>query len=131
MQGLWPVECSKSTYPGLDKFLCLACSPEQPKVTNNVDGRKFVRICESLLRDFYGNEDMKSPTEAFEECGAWNSPDTILKPNTNDKATTTFYTVGSSENSRLIFPKVEFKDAEAFYDGFSQAQIPFFGDFKI
>ena len=119
MQGLWPVECSKATYPGLDKFLCLACSPDQPHVTNTVEGEKFIRICDSLLRDVYGNEDLEAPTEAFEECGAWNSPDTILTPNAATEDATTFYTLGSSENARLIFPKVEFKNAEEFYNNFS------------
>ena len=81
VQGLWPDECSKNEYPGLNKLVCLACSPEQPKYAyEGPDGKKIIRICESLLREFYGNENMDQPTDAFEKCGAWSSPDTTLDP---------------------------------------------------
>ena len=82
VQGLWPDECAKNEYPGLNKLVCLACSPEQPKYTyESPDGKvKIIRICESLLKQFYGNENPNEPTEAFEKCGAWSSPDTTLDP---------------------------------------------------
>ena len=99
-------------------------------MTYNKNGIKYVRICESLLRDFYGNKDLDKPTDAFEECGAWNSPDEILTPNSNDKATAT-YTLGTSENPRLVFPKVEFANAAEFYSNFNQAAIPFMSGFAI
>ena len=69
MQGLWPVECSNNVYPGLDKLVCLACHPDQPlytQVTDEEKGEGVIRICDSLLRQFYGNDDMNSPTEAYE-----------------------------------------------------------------
>lgn len=127
MGGLWPTECSKETYPGLDKFMCLACSPEQPKVTDVQ--KKIVRICESLLRDVYGNEELGEPTEAYEKCGAWNSPDTKFIPITNDRDTTDY--IMTSDNARLVFPKAEFKNAEEFFSGFGQMSIPFMSGFRI
>ena len=39
----------------------------------------MIRVCESLLRDVYGAE-MNEPTLRYEECGAWEDPDTELKP---------------------------------------------------
>ena len=78
---IWPTECSKHTYSGLDKFVCLACSPDQPKYTQfKADGTPhYVRVCESLLRDYYGG-DLAEPTFKFKECGAWNDPDAHLIP---------------------------------------------------
>lgn len=136
MQELWPVECSKDTYPGLDKFMCLACSPDQPKVTvtkdlgGSIGIKKYVRICESLLRDFYGNIDLTKPTDAFKKCGAWNSPDDVLMPNDTSNKNTS-YTLDKSENPKLIFPNVAYADAEEFFKNFAQAGIPFMGDFEI
>mmetsp|Transcript_9215 Transcript_9215/g.12558 ORF Transcript_9215/g.12558 Transcript_9215/m.12558 type:complete len:110 (+) Transcript_9215:324-653(+) len=109
--------------------MCLSCSPDQPKFTNVVEG--YVRVCESLLREFYGNDDMSMPTEAFEECGAWNSPNQILIPNNPSNRATTTYTLSTDENDRLVFPKSEFPNAEAFFNGFAQASIPFMGAYQI
>ena len=76
-----------------------------------------MRICESLLRDFYGNENLGEPTSAFEQCGAWNSPDQKLVPQTNDRLTTSY--VLTSDNPKLIFPKSTFANAEEFYNNWS------------
>ena len=119
VQGLWPDECSKNDYPGLDKLVCLACSPEQPKYTyNSPDGStKIIRICESLLKDFYGIKNLNEPTDAFEQCGAWDSPDTTLDPVNHADATKGF--VLTTPDSKLIFPKNAYKDAEDFYNNFA------------
>ena len=118
VQGLWPDECSKNEYPGLNKLVCLACSPEQPKYAyEGPDGTKIIRICESLLREFYGNENMDQPTDAFEKCGAWSSPDTTL--DAIDKSDPTQGFVLNSPDAELIFPKSQFKNAEDFFNNFS------------
>ena len=86
-------------------------------------------MCESLLKQFYGNENLLEPTGHFEKCGGWNSPDTVLEPvDKNDKSKG--YVV-TSDDARLIFPKSEFKNAEEFYSNWAQASIPFMGDFRI
>ena len=126
VQGLWPDECKKNVYPSLDKLVCLACHPEQPKYTDN--DKKIVRVCESLLRQYYGNDNMDEPTTAFEQCGAWSSPDTTLDPIGPTKADGFIL---NSPDPELIFPKASFNNAREFYYGFSQAGIPFFGDFSI
>ena len=132
VQGLWPDECSKNEYPGLTKLMCMACSSEQPKYTyESEDGSvKVIRICESLLKEFYGNGDAtNSPTDAFEKCGAWNSPDTTLDPiDVNDPGKG--FSLNSPDAS-LIFPKSAFTDMEDFYKNFNQAGIPFMGDYAI
>ena len=131
VQGLWPDECSKNDYPGLNKLMCLACNPEQPKFTyTSPDGSvKIVRICESLLREFYGNENIDEPTSKFEKCGAWSSPDTTLDPVSLEDPTAGFLL--NSPSPELIFPKSQFKNAEEFYNNFSQASIPFMTDYVI
>ena len=78
VQGLWPDECANSVYNGLDKLVCFACHPDQPKYTDT--HQKIIRVCESLIRDYYGVKDLNEPTDAFEECGGWNSGDTVLTP---------------------------------------------------
>ena len=103
---IWPTECSKHTYSGLDKFVCLACSPDQLKYTQfHADGKPhYVRVCESLLRDYYGG-DLAEPTFKFKECGAWNDPDAHLIPeNPDDEANNTTWILNDAESKRLIFP---------------------------
>ena len=120
VQGLWPEECSKNTYPGLRKFACLACSPEQPKYTYTKKDVKIIRICESLLREFYGNgEDvdaMTRPTSAFQQCGAWSDPDTTLVPLSSTDVLLG-YKLDKPDPS-LIFPESAFATAENFYNEF-------------
>ena len=128
VQGLWPDECSKNEYPGLNKLVCFACSPEQPKYTySGPDGTKVIRICESLLREFYNHDNLEEPTGAFEKCGAWSSPDTTLDPVSQTDPSKGF--VLNTPDAELIFPKSEFKNAKDFYNNFSQAGIPFMGDY--
>lgn len=100
------------------------CSPQQPLVTD-VE-RSIVRICDSLLRDFYGNNNLNEPTDAFESCGAWNSPTTYLLPDNINARDTTKY-VMSSDNAKLIFPKSEYQNAGQFYEDF--ISIPFMPGF--
>lgn len=47
-----------------------------------------------------------------------------------NEATTT-YKLDTDGHPELIFPKVAFANAEEFYNDFSQAAIPFMGDYKI
>jgi len=54
--NLWPEQCSKDVFPGLEKYLCLPCHPDQPKFTDVK--KKIVRVCESLLREVYGSDDL-------------------------------------------------------------------------
>ena len=127
MGGLWPDECANNDYPGLDDIMCLACSPEQPKYTDIEN--KIIRICDSLLKLYYGNDNLNEPTEKFEQCGAWSSPDTTLDPvDTTDESKGFVLNEGSAE---LIFPANEYPDAQEFYNNFAQASIPFMSDFSI
>ena len=65
--------------------MCFACHPDQPKYTDPVS--KVIRVCDSLLKEFYGNDNLNEPTRAFEKCGGWSSPDTILTPvDPNDRS---------------------------------------------
>ena len=76
--GKWPKECENDSYPTLEKFICLGCHPDQPKYTDT--SKKIVRVCESLLREYYGNDNLDERTRKFKKCGGWSSPDVILKP---------------------------------------------------
>lgn len=128
IEDLWPSICAKDEYPGLEKLVCLACHPEQPQFTHIEGDTKIIRVCKSLLQKFYGAE-LDKPTDKFEKCGAWNDPDSTLTPvDVNDP--NAGYMLDTPD-PRLIFPKSEFKNAQAFYKDFDQAGIPFFGDFEI
>ena len=62
----------------------MACDPKQPDYVH-VE-KKIIRICKSLLTQFYLNIQypdgdvavLDGPTEAYENCGAWQDPDPIL-----------------------------------------------------
>ena len=70
---------------------------------------------------------MSIPTRAYEDCGAWSDPDPELK--INDAATGS-YEIDTAEPT-LVYPHGAFKNAEEFYDGFDQAEIPFMKGFEI
>ena len=109
VQGLWPDECANNGYPGLDKLVCFACHPDQPKYTDT--NQNIIRICESLIKDFYDfdNRDLDVPTGAYEECGGWNSSDSYLKPVSDEDPTLGFEVVDGDEV--LVFPKSAFENA--------------------
>ena len=60
----------------------MVCDPEQPLWTKLPEGDDpgIVRICESMLRTFYGEDNLDAPTYAFNECGAWDDPDPEYTP---------------------------------------------------
>ena len=86
-------------------------------------------MCDSLLRDFYGNENLDEPTDAFEKCGGWDSPTVYLLP--VDKTDRSKGFVKTSDDAKLVFPKSAFKNAEEFYSNWAQASIPFFSGYRI
>ena len=124
---LWPGECQGDYYEGSKHFLCLGCHPEQPKFVDTE--QKIIRVCESLLRTYYGNEDLNKPTDKYEECGAWNDPDPVLTL-INEADPSEGYEM-DSEDPILIFPKTAYANAEEFFDDFEPAEIPFFDGFSI
>jgi len=115
----------------------MPCHPDQGKwsyIDKNADGGKglkIVRVCESLLNKYYSrgwnNQTLSIPTRAYEDCGAWSDPDPELK--INDAATGS-YEIDTAEPT-LVYPHGAFKNAEEFYDGFDQAEIPFMKGFEI
>ena len=88
-----------------------------------------MRICESVLRDIYGQEDLDKPTSAYEQCGAWSSPDEIIMPVDPDDWTKG-YTI-EQDDPVLIYPEKAYANAEEFFANFPQMSIPFMGDFAI
>ena len=110
---LWPGDCAGEEYPGQRKLMCLACHPDQPKWTDTENG--VVRICESLLREFYGAK-LDERTETFEDCGGWKEPDPVLTP--LDPADPTAGYEVAADDPYLVFPKQAFANAEEFYSDF-------------
>ena len=55
----------------------MVCDPKQPSWTDAENS--VIRICESMLRTFYMHDDLDTPTEAFQQCGAWDDPDPVLE----------------------------------------------------
>ena len=72
---------------------------------------------------------MNSPTEAYEQCGGWDSPDSTLKLNDPTDQSKGYYL--STPDAKLVFPKSAFKNAKEFYNNWNQAGIPFFENMKI
>ena len=132
-EGLWPAECAKVIYPGLEMFTCMSCHPDQPKWTtfDEETGTKIVRVCKSLLREFYGNDDLSKPTNSkeFKQCGAWNDPDAEVEAVEGSPGT---FEV-DVKDPWIIWPAKEFANAEEFYNSgdFIQAKIPFMDGFSI
>ena len=99
----------------------------------------MIRICKSLLREFYNQtekpdpskHDLEKPTQEYNQCGAWNDPDPILEAilDADGKFDGKFDVV--TKKPKLIFPSGEFKNAEEFFADFDQAKIPFFDTFTI
>lgn len=127
MDGLWPKECSNDDHEQLDLLSCLSCSAKQPIYTDRA--RKVVRVCESVLREIYGQDDLKKPTNEYEKCGAWSSPDTIVTPVDPNDWSKGY--VLSSDDSVLIYPQNEYKDASEFFANFPPISIPFMEDYSI
>ena len=134
LEGLWPDKCKYRDYHGLSELSCLACHPRQPDFTDSKN--KVVRICKSLLRQFYfntkypdGDGDLDGSTEAFDSCGAWFEPDPILIANDHSDPEKG-YTM-EIPDPILVFPGGSYANAKEFYADFDQARIPFFEDFAI
>ena len=109
--GLFPHECSKKDYAGVETLMCLPCDPRQPTYTDT--NKKYIRVCESLLREFYGNDNLNEKTDKYKECGAWNSPSDILIPiHKKENDPNPSYELGKSEELRLIFPNTAYSNAE-------------------
>ena len=126
MDGLWPKECASDDHQALHLLACLSCSEDQPKFTDRK--KQVVRVCESVLKDIYGAQDLTKPTDAYEKCGAWSSPDTII---TKIGATWEDGYVMSTPDPVLIYPLTTYKNAEEFFSNFPPISIPFMEDFKI
>ena len=115
----WPPLCKKEfKFQKAKEMYCMICDPEQPSWTvfegrGNTDVR-IVRVCESMLRSFYGHDNLDEPTDYFQRCGAWNDPDIYYTPVNGKNATD-----GYEENHptpEVIFPEGSFADAKAFFD---------------
>ena len=146
---LFPSNCPLKDYAGLSQLVCLPCHPQQPDYTDTEN--KVVRVCDSLLLDFYSQRgwewfdreekefdyfyperNLDNPTVGFEECGAWNEPDPIVKANDGCDPTKGYEL--DEPDPELIYPFNAFKNAKEFFDpndGFHQAQIPFMENFRI
>lgn len=121
----------------------MVCDPEQPLWTKLPEGDDpgIVRICESMLRTFYGSDDLDKPTYAFNECGAWDDPDpeytehVILEDDENYghlglPVGTVIYEEYTKE-PELIFPGGEYANATDLFHNWEQAKIPFFPGYTI
>ena len=99
----------------------------------------MIRVCKSVLARYYNNYEgtdpskmnLNKPTDKFEQCGAWNDPDPVLQEilDENGNYDGRFHVV--KPDPWLVFPKGSFKNAEEFYGGFLQAEIPFMYGFSI
>ena len=74
---------------------------------------------------------LNKPTDKFEQCGAWNDPDPVLQEIIEDDGSYDgrFHVV--KPDPWLVFPYGAFKNAEEFYGGWDQAEIPFMYGFSI
>ena len=122
---LWPYDCQNDEFPGLDRLMCLACHPEQPKFTDRK--KKVIRVCKSLLEESYGAK-LDVRTDKFKKCGGWTTPDSELVP-VSDNPADGYYL--SSADPTLVFPNEAFSNAQEFFFDFDQAQIPFFEGYVI
>ena len=83
---------------------------------------------------------MDSHTTKFDECGAWESQDTIIMPIDTPKSGQNLNTWTpdwrkgysmSTPDDVLIYPGKQYKNAYEFFTGFSQVSIPFMDGFEI
>ena len=108
-------------------LMCISCHPDQPKWTDTA--KKEVRVCRSLIEKFYGRPELDKPTDAYNQCGGWTDPDPVLTPvDVNDRSKGF---TADTDDPILVFPSNAFKNAEEFFDGWKQAEIPFMDGYKI
>ena len=137
---LWPAECQRKEFPGRAELTCLACHEDQPKWTYyDPDYRvKVVRICKTVLSNWYNDYDgddpdrkLNEPTMKFSQCGGWKQPDPVLNESLSPLGEYDGTFQVQSFDPYIVFPNGAYKNAEEFFDDFDQAEIPFFWDFKI
>jgi hypothetical protein len=81
------------------------------------------------VTDIYGSLDLTRPTKYFSRCGAWTDPKPVLVPvDVNDRSKG--FTM-ESDDPVLAFPQALFKNAQEFFDGWKQTEMPFMDDYKI
>ena len=107
--------------------MCFICHPYQPRYTDYQ--YKTIRVCDSLLREYYGNDDLMAATDKFSKCGGWTTADSTLEPVDSNDPNKGF--VLNSSDPVLVIPKGTFKTAEDFYSNWDQASIPFMDGFRI
>lgn len=66
----WTAECKEKKIPKIKELFCFPCDPRQPYFTDY--DKKLYRICESLIRDVYMQDDLNAPPEKLEGCGLWH-----------------------------------------------------------
>lgn len=44
------------SYPYLEAYFCLACSPSQPSATDSSSGVKTVQMCKSFVEKFWASD---------------------------------------------------------------------------
>ena len=86
-------------------------------------------MCESLVKEIYGNQDLTKPTEKFSRCGAWVSRDPIVKQKVPGDWTQGY--VMEEKDPVLVHPEVTYENASIFFANFDPMQIPYFDDFSI
>jgi len=99
--------CARS-YPYLEAYFCLACSPSQPYAVDSSAGVKTIQICKSLVEKFWSS-DITKRTENFDNCGmsvVW----------------------GGEDQGEVILPSTYFSTAQNFVD---TIKPPFFEDYTI
>ena len=106
--GLWPEECAQKSYDNLNVLACLACSPDQPKYTDQAN--KIVRVCRSVIEGIYGQSDLTAHSTKFDECGAWQEFDTIITLKDIDLGWKGGYEI-NQDDPVLIYPGSEFNNA--------------------
>ena len=126
MDGLWPKECASDDHQALHLLACLSCSEHQPKFTDKE--KQVVRVCESVLREIYGVQDLTAKTDAYEKCGAWSQPDAIMKMKGTEWSEGY---IMETPDPELIYPFTHYANAEEFFSNFPPISIPFMEDFKI